>query len=97
MVVHCIIGGDDYDSGPYSVALPPGSTNALFDIAIIFDELEEGNETFTLSIAPILPRLVSHGSIIQATVTIIDKTVIDGKYLQMLHYVYVMFIIKNEH
>ena len=84
MVVHCVIGGDDYDSGPYSVALPPGSTNALFDIAIIFDELEEGNETFTLSI---LPRLVGHGSIIQATVTIIDKTVVDGKYVQMLYYV----------
>ena len=95
MVVHYVIGGDDYDSGPYSVALPPGATNALFAIAIIFDELEEGNETFTLSIAPILHPLVTHGSIIQATVTIIDKSVVDGKYVQMLCYVVCM--INYEH
>ena len=86
MMIHYVIGGDDYDSGPYSVTFPPGNNSPAFDIAIIFDEVEEDSETFTLSIAPILPPLITHGSIIQATVTIIDKTVIDGKVVQMLYY-----------
>ena len=86
-MIHYVIGGDDYDSGPYSVTFPPGNNSAAFDIAIIFDEVEEDSETFTLSIAPILPPLITYGDIIQATVTIIDKTVIiDGKVVQMLYY-----------
>ena len=86
MIIHYVIGGDDYDSGPYSVTFPPGNNSAAFDIAIIFDEVEEDSETFTLSIAPFLPPLITYGNIILATVTIIDKTVIDGKVVQMLYY-----------
>ena len=85
-MIHYVIGGDDYDSGPYSVTFSPGNNSAAFDIAIIFDEVEEDSETFTLSIAPILSPLITYGDIIQATVTIIDKTVIDGKVVQMLYY-----------
>lgn len=86
MMIQYVIGGVDYDSGPYSVTFPPGNTTAAFDVAIIFDEVEEDIETFTLLIAPLLPPLIAHGGTIQATVMIIDKTVLDGKFVLLLLY-----------
>ena len=63
----------DYNSGPYNVTFPAGSTNASFDIVINNDIVSEDNETFNISIIPI-----TNGHIVGipevATVTIIDTT-----------------------
>lgn len=91
IVIHCITGGGiDYDSGPYSVTFSPGDTSTTFDIPISHDHIEEDIESFTISISPHLPPLVTHGDIIQATVIIINKNV-ECKFTQILfHYNYVV-------
>ena len=71
----------DYNSGPYNVTFPVGSTNASFDIVIINDSVSEDNETFNISIISI-----TNGHIVGtpgvATVTIIDTT---SKYFARHH------------
>ena len=44
-------GGVDYNSGPYNVTFPIGSTIVLFDVVINDDGILEGTETFTLVIS----------------------------------------------
>ena len=65
-------GGVDYNSGPYTVTFPIGSTNASFDIIINVDSVLEGDESFNVSIAAIVNGYV--GTPREATVTIIDTT-----------------------
>ena len=67
----------DYNSGPYTVTIPAGQTNATFDIGIINDTVREGNENFMLTInSSSLPGGVTPGNPDIATVTIVDD---DGK------------------
>ena len=87
IMIHYITGeGIDYDSGPYNVTFSPGDTGASFDILISHDQIKEDIESFTISISPHLPPLVTHGDIIQATVVIINKNM-ECKFIQiLLHY-----------
>ena len=67
----------DYNSGPYTVTIPAGSTTATFNIPITNDMIREGNENFTLTInGTALPDRVTPGDPDEATVTIVDN---DGK------------------
>ena len=67
----------DYNSGPYNVTFPVGSTNVSFDIVINNDDnLLEDDETFNISIISITNGLIV-GTPGVATVTIIDTT---GQY-----------------
>lgn len=69
-ILVCIIGGIDYNSGPYSVTFPAGMTSVLFDIQINDDNIIEGNESFTLNIINSSGITASNPS--QATVIIRD-------------------------
>ena len=71
-----MIGGVDYNSGPYSVMIPTGLLSASVHIAIFDDNILERNETFDLSISRLMPPspVMDDGS--KATVTIVDN---DGK------------------
>ena len=65
--------GDDYSSGPYTVMFPAGMTTAYFVVSIINDNLLEGNETFTLTLNPLLlPSDVIIGDPAEAIITIVD-------------------------
>ena len=72
-------GGEDYESGPYTVTIPAKATTAQFNVTINDDDILEGNETFNLTImASSLPSRIDIGNPAQATVTIVDN---DGKHL----------------
>jgi len=76
-----IIGGVDYNSGPYTVLVPAGVTSVPFDVQIIDDNIIEEEENFTLVIRNVsLPDLVIRG--FSVTVTIVDN---DGKWLYLMH------------
>ena len=63
----------DYISGPYTVTFPAGSTTATFDVPINDDNIYETNENFILTINETsLPTDVTHGSPVEAIVTIVD-------------------------
>ena len=54
---------------------PAGITSAYFIVSIINDNLLEGNETFTLTLDPLLlPSDVIIGNPAEAIVTIVDGT-----------------------
>ena len=68
-------GGVDYNSGPYTVIFPAGSTNASFDIVINDDSVLEGDEMFNVSINSFTDgRIVHVDPPGVATVIIIDTT-----------------------
>ena len=72
-------GGVDYNSGPYSVQFNAGVTRVSFNVSIKNDNIMEGNESFTLSINPLLlPSSVTIADHNQTTVTILAN---DGKYI----------------
>ena len=63
----------DYTSGPYTVTFPAGQTTATLDVPIIDDNILEGDEDFILTINETsLPTDVTHGSPVEAIVTIVD-------------------------
>ena len=66
-----LIGGADYNSGPYSVTFPAGMTSVSFVIIINNDNILEDDEDFNLAILPTTYNLSG------ATVIIIND---DGKY-----------------
>ena len=76
MCIH-ITGGVDYNSGPYTVTFPIGSTIASFDITIIDDNVFEFDEIFNVSIISITNGPIA-GTPTVVTVTIIDTT---SKYI----------------
>ena len=63
----------DYNSGPYTVTIPAGSTTATFNIPINDDMTLEGLENFTLTINETLPDGVTRGTPSEATVNIVDN------------------------
>ena len=65
-------GGDDYSSGPYTVIIPIGSTNASFDIIINDDDVLEDNEVFVIFIESVTYGTV--GTPRNARVNITDTT-----------------------
>ena len=66
-----LIGGVDYDSGPYTITFPTGETSVLFDVPINNDNTLELDETFDLSIdSSSLPAQVTVGGTGTSTVTI---------------------------
>ena len=76
----------DYYSGPYSIIFPAGLTTASYNITIVDDSsLELTNETFSLTIDPLLPEDVTHGRLDTATVIIVSD---EGKYFYMFVYVH---------
>ena len=67
-----LIGGDDYDAGPYDIAMPAGVTRLGLDLVLFDDNVPEANETFQLIITTrSLPDGFRHGD--RATVTIVDN------------------------
>ena len=76
-----VTGGADYNSGPYTVIFPIGSTNASFDIIINLDTLLEGDEKFNVSVDSFTSgHIVGNPGV--ATITIIDTT---SKYLSYVY------------
>ena len=67
-------GNTDYGDGPYSITLPAGRVDVLFNISIHDDNILENNETFSLLIVSnSLPDRVTIGKYNQSTVTILDS------------------------
>ena len=67
-------GGEDYDSGPYTVTFPAGTTTVPFNIPITDDNIFEGDETFDVTIiGNTLPDGVTRGTPGSATVNIRDN------------------------
>ena len=74
-----ITGGDDYESGPFSITIPAEETSVLFNIHITDNDIFEMNEKFTLAIDPSsLPNRVYEQPNCMLTVTIVDD---DGEYI----------------
>ena len=70
--VNFIIGGDDYNSGPYNITFSAGMTTSSLDIMINDDSLFEDNESFSLTIDSV-PSNITIGDPHEATVTIVDN------------------------
>ncbi|MGY6497476.1 MAG: Calx-beta domain-containing protein, partial [Microcella sp.] len=70
------IAGEDYVAVSETVTIPAGSTRASVSIATIDDDLEEGTETFTVTISD--PVNATLGTSVTATVQIIDN---DGEVI----------------
>ena len=70
----CLLtGGNDYNSGPYTVTFASGVTTAPFNIPITDDVIFEGNESIKFEIInSSLPSNVSVSNPDQATVIILD-------------------------
>ena len=78
MIWLLVTGGSvDYDSGPYNITFPAGTTSVPFNVSITDDDILEDNENFLLTVdLSSLPRNITASDPYQATVTILDK---DGK------------------
>ena len=63
---------DDFQSGPFKVHFPNGTTAVKFTIIITDDGLYEGSESFTLVIDDNLPLRVVRGEPYETTVVIRD-------------------------
>ena len=73
-----LVGGVDYESGPYSVTIKKGKTAAKFCIRMINDNISEINEVFGLVIdTTSLPSGVDRANPYTANVTITDN---EGNY-----------------
>ena len=74
-------GNVDYNSGLYTVTFPAGMTSALFDIAIIDDNIHEESEYFDLIIATVqdIPERIHFGEYLNATIFIEDNDGIKQK------------------
>ena len=70
-------GGEDYDSGPYSIMFLAGMTSVPFSILINNDTTFEANETFMITINSQLSYAIMVGDPVEAIVTIVDD---DSKY-----------------
>ena len=87
--MHYAGGGEDYDSGPYSVKFDAGITEATLNVSIVDDNILEESEKFYLAVnVPSLPDKVSVSDRGQATVTIVDD---DGKYMHTTYIIEGMF------
>jgi len=63
---------DRYDSGPYRVTFPAGTTSATLNININDDDIYEDFESFNIVIDSQLPNRVNRGFPSTATIFIID-------------------------
>ena len=73
------LGGSDFIYGPNKVTIPAGQTSMSFNISIVDDTMQEGNESFDLFIVPrSLPNRVTQGNPSSITINILDD---DGKSL----------------
>ena len=75
-----LVGGNDYNPGPYNVSFPAGAINVSFNVTINNDAIAENNETFHLIIKDPLLDNVTLGKINQTVVTIVDDGDF-GKYV----------------
>ena len=73
-----IIGGVDYDPGPYSIIFSAGGTSKSFNITIFDNNTFESLESFNLLISP--HALILLGSPHQAVTTIRDD---DGRSIKL--------------
>lgn len=64
----------DFDDDLQSVAFPAGSSNASVTVPVFFDNLLEGNETFSLGLRITVRRVSASSSRGTATGIIIDST-----------------------
>ena len=81
----------DYDSGPYSITFPAGTTSVPFNISIIDDNILEDDENFILTVdLSSLPSNITANDPYQATVTIVDK---DGKFTIMAKCLDIMYTV----
>ena len=77
-----ILGGVDYDTGPYIVVFPAGITSATFNVTIINDNILERDEEFHLNItSPPTASKVILGQNNQVRIDIIND---DSKYIAIL-------------
>ena len=67
----CLIGGDDYSSGPYNVSFASGKTAAYLFISLLDDELYEGDEYFNVTIGS-LPHGIVRAHPDTANIKIVD-------------------------
>lgn len=72
-IVLSYIGGEDYDSGPFSITIPARENTVSYNITIINDNVFEASESFNLTISTFsLPNRVLVQSICMLMVTIVD-------------------------
>ena len=71
----------DYDSGPYNITFPAGTTSVPFNISITDDNILEDEEKILLTVdLSSLPSNITASDPYEAIVTIVDK---DGKFTVM--------------
>ena len=82
-------GGMDYDSRPYNITFPAGTTSVPFNVSITDDNILEDNENFFLTVdLSSLPDNITASDPYQATVTIVDK---DGKLTVVAEFRYYVY------
>ena len=65
--------GLDFNFGPRNILFPAGVTRITFNVTIVEDNMLEHDESFSVSVDPlILPNRVTIGSSGHTVVTIID-------------------------
>ena len=80
----------DYESGPYNITFPAGTTSVPFNISITDDDILEDDENFILTVdLSSLPSNITASDPYQATVTIVDK---DGKLTVMAKLRYAIIV-----
>ena len=80
----------DYESGPYNITFPAGTTSVPFNILITDDDILEDDENFILTVdLSSLPSNITASDPYQATVTIVDK---DGKLTVMAKLRYAIIV-----
>lgn len=63
---------NNFQSGPFEVIFPNGTTRVNFSVNITDDDVYEVNESFNLVIVTNLPTLVNLGHPNKAAITIVD-------------------------
>ena len=69
-----LVSGSDFNSGMQTVVITAGTNSSTVNIAVMDDNIVEGDETFTMNLnVPVSPGIVA-GTFTMATATIIDTS-----------------------
>ena len=67
-------GGDDFNSATQTATITAGSSSSTVNIAVVNDNIVEGDETFTMNLNITVSPGIMAGAITMATATIIDTS-----------------------
>lgn len=69
-----VVLGSDFDSSTQTAVIIAGANSSTVNIAVVDDDIVEGDETFTMNLnVPVSPGIVA-GDVTMATGTIIDTS-----------------------